>query len=175
MESIQEWIPKHLRLQLNAAKSGIGRTWERKFLGFCLNRKGQVEAAPESLKRFKAKVREQWRSCQSRTSNQLRDAWRQYVRGWWGYYQLAENRVPIFRLEGWIRRHIRKCFWLRWHKPEGRKRRLRSLGVQGSLLKVAHSSRGAWRIAGTRSLHTALSNANLRRYGFLLPSDLAGC
>jgi RNA-directed DNA polymerase len=173
MESIQGWIEKHLRLQVNAKKSGVGRIWERKFLGFRLNRQRQIEAAPESLERFKTKVREKWRSCQSRTSNQLRDAWRQYVRGWWGYYRLAENRQPIFRLEGWIRRHIRKCFWLRWHEPEGRKRRLRSLGLRGRMLKVAESCRGAWHVAGTGSLQTALSNARLRRHGFLMPSDLA--
>jgi group II intron reverse transcriptase/maturase len=173
MESIQGWIEKHLRLQVNAAKSGVGRTWERKFLGFRLNRKGQIEAAPESLKRFKAKAREMWQSCQSRTSNQLRDAWQRWARGWWGYYRLAENRKPIFRLEGWIRRHIRKCFWLRWHAPKGRERRLRSLGLRGGLLKVAQSYRGAWHLAGTGSLQTALSNERLRRHGFLMPSDLA--
>jgi group II intron reverse transcriptase/maturase len=175
MESLQGWIEKHLRLQVNAKKSGVGRTWERKFLGFRLNRDRQIEAAPESLERFKAKVQEKWRSCQSRTSNQLRDAWRQFVRGWWGYYRLAENRRPIFGLEGWIRRHIRKCFWLRWHEPEGRKRRLRSLGMRGRMLKVAESSRGAWHLAGTGSLQTALSNERLRRHGFLMPSDLASC
>ena len=174
MESVREWIEKHLRLQVNAAKSGVGRTWERKFLGFRLNRGRQIEAAPESLERYKAKVREMWRSCQSRTGNQLRDAWRRYVRGWWGYYQLAEDRRGIFRLEGWTRRHIRKCFWLRWHEPEGRQRRLRSLGLRGRMLGVAYSCLGAWRIAGTGSLHTALSNATLRRHGFLMPSDLAG-
>jgi len=174
MESVQGWIEKQLRLQVNATKSGVGRTWERKFLGFRLNRERQIEAAPESIERFKTKVREKWRSGQSLTSNQLRDVWQQYVRGWWGYYQLAENRRPIYRLEGWIRRHIRKCFWLRWHGPEGRERRLRSLGLRGRRLKVAQSSRGAWHLAGTGSLQSALSNATLRRYGFLVPSDLAG-
>jgi RNA-directed DNA polymerase len=174
MESIQGWIEKHLRLQVNAAKSGVGRTWERKFLGFRLNREQQIEVAPESLEKFKTKVREKWRSCQSLTSNQLRDEWRQYIRGWWGYYRLAENRRPIFRLEGWIRRHIRKCFWLRWHEPAGRERRLRSLGLRGRMLKVAQSFRGAWHLARTGSLQTALSNATLVRYGFFMPSDLAG-
>jgi len=174
MESIQGWIEKHLRLQVNAAKSGVGRTWERKFLGFRLNREQQIEVAPESLEKFKTKVREKWRSCQSLTSNQLRDEWRQYIRGWWGYYRLAEDRRPIFRLEGWIRRHIRKCFWLRWHEPAGRERRLRSLGLRGRMLKVAQSFRGAWHLAGTGSLQKALSNATLVRYGFFMPSDLAG-
>jgi hypothetical protein len=42
------------------------------------------------------------------------------------------------------------------------------------MLKVAESSRGAWHVAGTGSLQTALSNATLHRYGFLVPSDLAG-
>ncbi len=122
LASIQGWIEKHLRLKVNATKSGTGRVWERKFLGFRLNREGQIGVAPESVERFKAKVREMWRSSQSRTSNQLRDDWQRYVRGWWGYYRLAEERRPIFRLEGWIRRHIRKCFWLRWHDAAGRER-----------------------------------------------------
>src|SRR5580658_75286 len=34
LASIQGWIEKHLRLKVNAAKSGTGRVWERKFLGF---------------------------------------------------------------------------------------------------------------------------------------------
>ena len=70
------------------------------------------------------------------------------MRGWWGYYQLAENRRPIFRLGGWIRRHIRKCFRLQWHQPEGRERRLRSLGLRGRRLKVAKSFPEAWHLAG---------------------------
>jgi hypothetical protein len=43
------------------------------------------------------------------------------------------------------------------------------------MLKVAQSYRGAWHLAGSGSLQTALSNAKLRRHGFLVPSDLAGC
>jgi hypothetical protein len=47
------------------------------------------------------------------------------------------------------------------------------LGLSGRLLKVAHSSKGAWRIAASPSLQTALRNAVLRRYEFWMPSDLA--
>jgi hypothetical protein len=43
----------------------------------------------------------------------------------------------------------------------------------GRMLKVALSSQGAWHLAGTGTLQTALSNRILHRYGFLLPSDLA--
>jgi RNA-directed DNA polymerase len=173
LASITEWINKHLRLEVNATKSGVGRPWERKFLGFRINPQGKIEAAPPSVERFKTKVRELWRSCQSQTSEELRDRWRAYVRGWWGYYRLAEERRNIFGLEGWIRRHIRSCFWQRWDNWRGRVRKLRRLGLSGRLLKVAHSSKGAWRIAASPSLQTALSNAVLRRHGFWMPSDLA--
>lgn len=173
LASVQAWIERHLRLKVNAAKSGTGRVWERKFLGFRLDREKRIGVAPESIARFKAKVREMWRANQSRTSNQLRDAWGQYLRGWWGYFQLAEAREPIYRLEGWIRRHLRKCFWLRWHNAAGRVHALQRLGLGGRMLKAAFSSRGAWHMARTGSVHKALSNAVLRRYGFLMPSDLA--
>lgn len=173
LTSVQAWIERHLRLKVNAAKSGTGRVWERKFLGFRLDREKRIGVAPESIERFKAKVREMWRANQSRTSNQLRDGWGQYLRGWWGYFRLAEARQPIYRLEGWIRRHLRKCFWLRWHRADGRVRALQRLGLRGRMLKAAFSSRGAWHMARTGSVQTALSNAVLRRYGFLMPSDLA--
>jgi hypothetical protein len=139
------------------------------------NRQGKVEIAPQSVERFKTKVRELWRSCQSQTSVERRDNWRAYVRGWWGYYRLAEERRNILGWEGWIRRHMRGCFWQRWDNWRGRLRKLRKLrhlGLSGRLLKVAHSSKGAWWIAASPSLQTALSNAVLRRYGFCLPSEL---
>ena len=70
------------------------------------------------------------------------------VRGWWSYFELAQVRRPIFRLDGWIRRHIRKCFWLRWHNASGREHALRRLGLQGRLCKAAFSTvreeRGTW-------------------------------
>jgi RNA-directed DNA polymerase len=171
--SIQAWIEKHLRLKVNAAKSGTGRVWERKFLGFRLDREGRIGVAPESIERFKTKVRKMWRGNQSRTSNQLRDDWRSYVRGWWGYFRLAGARTSIFRLEPWIRRHFRKCFWLRWHSAPGRERALRRLGVHPRLLPTVRTGRGAWFMAATSTMHAALKSRTLRRFGFLLPSDLA--
>lgn len=173
LASLTDWIHQNLRLEVNATKSGVGRPWERKFLGFRINPQGKTEIAPTSVERFKAKVREMWRSGQSLTSEELRDRWCAYLRGWWAYYGHAEERRNIYRLEGWIRRHIRSCFWQRWHDWRGRLRKLRQLGLKGRLLKVAHSSRGSWRLARNGGVQKALSNEVLKRYGFLLPSDLA--
>jgi len=173
LASVRNWIEKHLRLKVNAAKSGTGRVWERKFLGFRLDRQKRIGIAPESLERFKTKVRGIWNARRSRSSTQLRDEWNRYVEGWWGYFRLAEARKPIRELEKWVRRHIRKCFWLRWHGRKGRARNLRRLGLTGPALGVATSRRGAWRVAAQPELHQALSNSVLRRYGFLFPPTLA--
>ncbi|MFH1725803.1 MAG: group II intron reverse transcriptase/maturase [Elusimicrobiota bacterium] len=173
LESIETWIKKRLRLDLNREKSGTGRVWERKFLGFQMTPGLDIQVSRMSVERLKAKVREMWRGNQSETSEGLRNHWRSYLLGWWSYYRLAEDRSNILCLSGWIRRHIRKCFWLRWHGVKGRLNALRRMGIRGPALNVARSSRGAWRIAGTPSLQQALSNLRLTHYGFLTPSDLA--
>lgn len=171
--SVSQWIVSQLRLEVNAGKSGVGKVWERSFLGFTLNRRLEIEVAQTSLKCFKDKVRELWRSCQSLSSETLRDHWCAYVRGWWNYFHLAEGRRPIFALEGWIRRHIRACFWQRWHGRKGRERALQRLGLNADQRQTAWSNKGAWRIAVSPSLHMALSNRVLQHYGFLTPSQLA--
>jgi group II intron reverse transcriptase/maturase len=173
IRTLPQWIKKHLRLKVNASKSGIGRTWERGFLGFRITREGEIEVAPERLERFRVRVRQLWEARQSLTSEQLRDQWQRYVRGWWNYYRLAQWRRPTFDQEGWIRRHMRKCFWLRWHHWKGRRNALLRLGTRPPHAHSANSSRGAWRMARHPVLQTALCNATLRRHGFLLPSDLA--
>jgi len=174
MEKIVGWIEEKLRLKVNPDKSAAGKVWERKFLGFRINPEGQIEVAPQSLQRVKDKVRKLWRSCQSLTSVELRERWCAFVRGWWGYFRQAEATRPVFRLEPWIRRQMRKCFWQRWHDKKGRRKRLQQLGIRGQGLKIASSGRGAWRVAKSPTLHRALSNQTLRRYGFVLPSELAG-
>ena len=128
LASVQAWIEKHLRWQVNAAKRGIGRVWERKFLGFRLTGQKRIGIAPESVERFQARVRPRWDGRRSGTSNQLRDDWNRYVRGGWGYFRLNQGRTRMRDLERWVRRHIRKCFWWRWHDGAGRLRNWRRLG-----------------------------------------------
>jgi group II intron reverse transcriptase/maturase len=168
---LTEWIKRNLKLEVNEAKSGTGKVWERKFLGFQLTEKLDIGIAPRSVERYKAKVRELWRSGQSLSSNQLRDRWRVWVRGWCAYFKLAEDRRAVTGWEGWTRRHIRCCFWQRWHGRKGRYRALRKLGLTERQSEVARSSKGAWPIAGAHSLQTALSNRTLAEYGFLMPSE----
>jgi group II intron reverse transcriptase/maturase len=174
MERITQFVKKRLKLEVSASKSGVDRPWNRKFLGFRINPKGVIEASEKALERFRQQTRRLWDHRQNRTSQELRDQWRRYLRGWWEYYRLSGNLRPLTDLDGWIRRHIRKCFWQRWHGTPGRIRHLRQLGIGYPQLRLARSGRGAWRMARHPIMHKALNNRTLQRYGFLCFSNLVG-
>ena len=167
--SVIEWIEKHLRLRVNQSKSGSGPTKGRKFLGFSIGENGTVEVAKKSIERFKDKVRELWQR-RPVTNQQLREQWNRYVNGWCSYYRLAEERKWLKEVEKWIRRHIRKYYWQRWHNAEGRLNAFKRLGLKNGYWRLARSSCGAWRMAHNPAMHAAISNAALRRYRFLMPS-----
>ncbi len=173
LEHVVDWIEKTLKVPVNREKSGSGLTDESALLGFRLYADGRLGVSPKAVERMKGKVRELWDARQSRTSEQLRHRWREYIEGWWNYFGIATWRREVENLSGWIRRHIRKCFWLRWKTPKGRINALRRLGVRGRTLGIGYTGLGAWAVARQRAMHQALNNATLRRYGFVLPWDFA--
>ena len=173
LASVIEWIEKRLKLPVNREKSGSGPTEESALLGFRIDAKGVISIAPKSVERLKARVRELWEARQNLTSVQLRDQWQRFIRGWWNYFRLADCQWGATNLSGWIRRHMRKCFWLRWRTCRGRRNALKRLGIRGKSLGISYTGKGAWRISGSAVLHRALSNKTLERYGFILPWNFA--
>jgi group II intron reverse transcriptase/maturase len=173
LASVVAWIEKHLKVPVNRDKSGSGPTDESALLGFRLYSDGRVGVGPKSIGKLKARVRELWNAQQSLTSNQLRKQWREYVCGWWNYFKVADWRREVERLSGWIRRHMRKCFWVRWKTPRGRINALKRLGVQGRSLGLGYTGLGAWAMARHRVMHQALKVSTLNRYGFVVPWDFA--
>lgn len=174
LSGLRAWMKRKLRLEVNEGKSGVGRPWERKFLGFVMTMTLLIAVSNQSLARFADEVRQKWSARQSLSSAELRAQWNGYVQGWWGYYRKAEDRKAVYNKEGWIRRHIRKCFWQRWHNSRGRMRALRSLGVPEHRVQLGRSSRGAWSMAINGVMNTALNNRLLKRLRFKMPSDLKG-
>lgn len=172
LETTTRWIETHLKLPVNYAKSGTGRPWERQLLGFRILEDGRIALAERSLAGYRDQVRAHWNARQSLTSKELVERWQRYIRGWCNYFRLAEARWVVAPLEKWTRRHMRKCFWLRWHNADGRRRALRRLGAAPYHLATASASCGAWRMARSGTLNTILSTRVLRRYGLWTPSDL---
>ena len=174
LESIKTWLTKHLELDVNEAKSGTGPSGGSQLLGFRIHETGNVSIAPKALQRLKERVRQLWDARQSLKSDELRTQWQRYITGWWNYFGYANGRREVKALSGWIRRHMRKCLWLRWHNRAGRANALRRLGVRGRGLNVAGCRRGAWPMATHVVVNQALKTATLNRYGFTLPWELAG-
>jgi group II intron reverse transcriptase/maturase len=171
LERVVEWIEKNLKVPVNREKSGSGPTDDSAILGFRLYSDGRVGISPKTVMRLKARVRELWNAQQSLTSKQLRDQWRIYIRGWWNYFGIAQWRRELENLTGWIRRHMRKCFWIRWKTPRGRINALQRLGVKERARGIAYTGLGAWAVARQWAMHQALNNGMLHRYGFIIPWD----
>lgn len=172
LAGLSAWIGKHLKLQVHPDKSGIGRAWQRTFLGFTLTSALWIAVSGAAMDRYLDRVREHFTGRNSVTSVELRDGWLRYVRGWSSYFGIAEETNNLRRADGLTRRHIRKCFWQRWHTGKGRYRRAIQLGASPALAGAARSGRGAWRMARTGLMHAILGNTRLRTYGFLVPTDL---
>lgn len=171
LENVVKWIEKHLKVPVNREKSGSGPTEESSLLGFRLHADGRIGISPKALSKLTARVRELWDAQQSLTSKQLRDQWQRYVTGWWNYFKLADRLWEVKDITGWVRRHMRKCFWLRWKTPRGRINALKRLGVKGRALGIGYTGLGAWRVAGLWAMNQALSNQTLKSYGFIIPWD----
>lgn len=171
--SVVAWIEAQLKIEVNRDKSGTGRSEDTQLLGFRIHGKGDVSVAPKALERMKDKVRQIWERRAHLTESELKSCWRRYIDGWWNYFSFANWRREVTDLSGWIRRHMRKYFWQRWHNPRGRANALRRLGVRGRGLGVACSRLGAWPMARHVVVQQALKTLCLNRAGFGLPWELA--
>jgi RNA-directed DNA polymerase len=172
LASLTAWIATHLHLRVNTSKSGVGRPWHGQFLGLRITEERQIAPAPRSVERLKGKVREIWNARWSIALEERIHSWQRYIRGWWNYFRVCDQRREIDRREGWMRRHMRKYFWQRWHNRKGRLNALRRLKAQPYHLHQASGSVGAWRKARSPMLQTVLNNARLKRWGLYVPSDL---
>ena len=172
-KSVSAWIEKNLKIPINREKSDSGRPWDRQFLGYQPTQAGTLKPSPKSVDKYKERVKKLFNGRVSLTSNQLRDVWLKYVRGWCNYFVHADEGYWRKKISGWTRRHMRKCFWLRWHGSKGRKRNLEKLGVHPNSIKRCNLSGSSWPMAKHPAMHSALNNKRLFRLGFLVPLDFA--
>jgi RNA-directed DNA polymerase len=168
-----EWLAKHLKLEVNRDKSGTGKSDQSKLLSTRIHCDGQISVADHAIEELKATVRELWNAQQSRRLTEVKQNWQRFIAGWWNYFKIATDRTSVTQLSGWIRRHMRKYMWQRWHNHQGRRNALYHCGIRGRSLAMASCSRGAWVMARHPVTHQALSNAALASRGYLIPWTLA--
>jgi RNA-directed DNA polymerase len=170
MASLERFLWKRLRLKINRQKSAVARPWRRRFLGYTVtsNLKPRLKVAPQSVKRLKAKLKLFWRRARGRSlANTIADLNR-VIRGWVGYYRLADVRASFEELDPWIRRKLRCILWRQWKRPRTRYKKLRKAGVDAARAHAgAMNPRGPWWNAGSSHMNQAVSTSVLRTMGLV--------
>jgi len=160
LASITKYIQKKLKLRVNQEKTAVDKVNRRKFLGFSftVGKEHKRRIAPESIKRFKGKVREITRRKRGMNLKTIIHELSIFLRGWSGYFGYCETPSVLKLLDGWTRRRLRCYIWKQWKTIKKRRKALRKLGLIGKKLNIASSSKGPWRISNAESLQIALPN-----------------
>jgi RNA-directed DNA polymerase len=168
MGSLTRFLTQRLRLKVNAAKSGVARPWQRKFLGFSFtaNKEPKRRIAPGTIERFKSKVRTMTRRTRGVSLAQMVEELSRYLTGWLGYFGFCQTPSVLKHLESWTRRRLRCFIWKQWKRGRRRYAALRERGVGHDLAaQTAGSLHGPWRISRSPALSFAFPNAYFASLG----------
>ena len=168
MNSVRQFLERKLSLKVNTRKSAVDRPWKRKFLGFSFfERQGQVKIkiAGKTLDRCREKLRRLTRRTREGTLEEIIQELNQYLRGWIGYFQLADTPHTFADLEGWLRRRLRQLVWSRWKQSTTRFRNLVALGVPPHIARQGAAGTSPWRKAHSPAMQMGLNNAYWRKQG----------
>ena len=172
MASLTVFLKETLRLTVNPKKSAVDRPWKRKFLGFSLSveRVSRIRVAPESVKRFKEKVRTKFHEGRGRNLKRfLTEDLQPLLRGWASYFSVAETRQVFEDLDSWVRRKLRCMEWRKWKRGRTRYRKLLALGLNKDKAHAGSSNgHGPWWNAASSSMSIALPTIYFRRLGLVL-------
>jgi len=168
LASITRFLEKRLRLTVNREKSAVDHIEKRKFLGFRLLRGGRSGLAPQSLKRFKQRIKGITKRTRAASLERVISEVNVYLKGWVAYFHRARCRTRLRELDKWIRRRLR-CYRLKQRKRRSSMRGfLRTLGVPDHRArKIAPSGKGWWRLAVAPPVTEGMSNAWFRSLGLV--------
>lgn len=167
--SITRYLTQTLRLVVNQEKSQVLDVAEFEYLGFIfVGIRATINVSGKSLKKFKHRIREITGRSRGISMDRRLSELRSYVRGWMGYFGVASQLKLFARLDGWIRRKIRCCYWKQWRRPKTRRRKLIRLGVpRRQAILHARSRKGPWHLSKTIATGVGLNNAYLASQGVL--------
>lgn len=171
LEQSTTWLEQRLKLRVNRAKSSINPATTAVLLGFgfFFTTSGvRVRVAPKAWQRMKTRIRvltsRRWSVAMEHRIRRLN----RYIRGWMGYFRLADTPRKFRDLDEWFRRRMRQIRWKEWKRPRTRVANLRALDIRADLAwQWGMSSRGYWRIAGSPVLQRALPNLYWEQSGLV--------
>lgn len=170
LTSVERFLRERLRLKINREKSAVDRPWKRKFLGytFTVHYQPKLKVAPESVKRFKGRVRAMFRRGRGRSLARVLTELRPVLIGWTSYYRKSQVRITFEELDQWIRRKLRAILWRQWKRPWTRAKNLLRWGLAHDRAWVsATNGRGPWWNAGASHMNQAVPTRYLSQLGLV--------
>jgi len=173
LESCRRYLEGKLKLKMNVQKSKVVSVLARKhfkFLGFCLGKNGKgiyIRAHRESLAKAKRKLKELTRRNQGRNARKVMENVKSFIRGWMGYYYVADMKRTLMSWNEWLRRRFRMYIWKQWKKPRTKVMNLKKLGIpEWQAYQWGNTRLGYWRIAGSAVLQRSITNEKLVQAGY---------
>ena len=172
--SVGRYLTRKLKLVVNRQKSRIRTTKGVEFLGYLFDGfGGHIRISPKNIKKFKTRAREITRRKRGISTTKRYQELRQYLQGWMGYFSIVPLRSIFTRLDKWIRRRLRSCYWKQWRNPRTRIANLLKRGVpRRESITHGNSRKGPWVMAKTEAMHIAIPNAYLKREGLVSLEEL---
>ena len=156
--SVGRYLTRKLKLVVNRQKSRVCSTDGVEFLGFVfVGYGGQIRVSPKNIRKFKDRVREITRRNRGVSMTHRYQELRRYFQGWVGYFHIVHrSRASSARLDKWVRRRIRSCYWKQWRRPRTRIANLKKLRHPRKHEAVTHgvSSKGPWVMSASQAVQT---------------------
>jgi hypothetical protein len=173
LESCRKYLEGKLKLMMNEQKSRVVNVLALKnfkFLGFALgkNRDGiYIRVHCKSLAKAKDRLRLLTKRNQGRSAREVMGKIKVFLRGWLGYYYIAEMKRLLQEWNQWLRRRLRMYIWKQWKKPKTKIRSLCKLGIAlPQATQWGNTRLGYWRIAGSYILTCSITNEKLAKDGY---------
>lgn len=165
--SVERFITTKLKLIVNHDKSSVRPADGLEFVGYAFRGYGgQIRVIRKKLDAFKERASEIFRRKPGVSMKQRLAEFRVYAVGWLSYFSLDQVKTTFARLDKWLRRRVRACYWKQWRKSKTRLKKLISFGVDRRVARgFAMSGKGVWRLSTTSGVQRGLSNEMLAAEG----------
>ena len=169
MTSVTEFVEQQLKLKVNRDKSAVDNVTQRKFLGFSYYRwQGgyRIRVDAKSIKRLKDKLRLLTSRSKGWSMATRITRINQVIRGWVNYYSLADMYKHCLKLEEWLRRRLRMCYWKQWKRIKTKHDNLVRLGIASwKAWEYANTRKSYWHTANSHILACSLTNSYIKEAG----------
>jgi len=150
-----------LRLRINEEKSSVADATTRTFLGFAFwMHRGEVKraVAHKAMAKMKDRVRALTRRSGGKSLADAVDRLSVYLRGWRGYFRIAQTPRQFADADGWIRHRLRALKLKQWRRGKTAYREALRMGANPDAAARIAGNLRSWWVNARMLAHTIMPN-----------------